>query len=409
MNTTQHTGNSPAIRSSALEKRIKRHVRAKVQRFYAVIPPGFEETACRELAECGISAAQADRGAAFSGTWEDCWKAHHRTRIPARILVRLTQCTCIRFEQVERHFETFPWELWLQPFQNVEFQVESKRSALYHQGAIEERAQRCIDKRLRPWQAVASKTGFGPDAQTVYIRNVENRLTVSLDCSGELLYKRGYDKHVCAAPLRDNIAAAILREANVFECDTLVDPMAGSGTFGLEAILSLSGRGAGHFRHFAFEHFPVFRPAAYRYFLDNDAPSSGQENVQLKHIILCDSQNRPLSIMRHNLRQLAEAGVNTGQVKVEQADFFHTGREFISGKTLVVINPPYGARLKGKHKTRGFFGKLGQHLRQNWQGCSFAIIAPGQDAERALALSVSRKVLFRNGGIATALLMGTIQ
>jgi putative N6-adenine-specific DNA methylase len=221
----------------ALEKRIKRRVRSRKQRFYAVVPPGFEETACRELAEYDISATKEDRGGvAFSGTWEECWRAHHRARIPARILVRLTHFTCTRFDQLERHIEAFPWELWLQPRQLIAFQVDAHRSVLYHEGAIQERAERCVERRLRPWQAISSEADPGHGAQTVYLRNVQNRLTVSLDCSGELLYKRGYDKHVSAAPLRDNIAAAILREANFSEFDTLIDPMAGSGTFGLEAL-----------------------------------------------------------------------------------------------------------------------------------------------------------------------------
>jgi putative N6-adenine-specific DNA methylase len=298
--------------------------------------------------------------------------------------------------------------LWLQPRQPLAFQVESHQSALYHQGAIQERAERCVERRLRPWQAISSEIDSSQITQTVYIRNVRNRVTVSLDCSGELLYKRGYDKYVAAAPLRDNIAAAILREASFSEFDTLVDPMAGSGTFGLEALLGLAECGAGHLRHFAFEHFPAFRPAAYRYFLKtNTNPHS--ERATLRTIVLRDSHKRSLTIIRHNLQQLTAAGVDTEQVKVEHADFFTSSAESIPGKILITTNPPYGTRLKSAQNTRAFFGKLGQHLRQHWQGCSFAIIAPGKVAERALALPVARKVVFSNGGISAALLMGKIR
>ncbi len=396
------------IHPTALEKRIKRHVRSQQQQFYVIVPPGFEATACRELAAYSISATQEDRGGvAFSGSWEECWKAHHRARVPARILVRLTQFACTRFEQLERHLEAFPWELWLQPHQPVAFQVDAHQSVLYHEGAIQERAERCVERRLHPWQAISAQTDFGNSVQTIYLRNVRNQITISLDCSGELLYKRGYDKHVADAPLRDNIAAAILQEANFSGFDTLVDPMAGSGTFGLEALLALTERGAGHIRHFAFEHFPAFRPAAYRYFLNTDIPS-GPERPTLQTIVLCDAHDRPLTIIRHNLQQLAALDVDTTQVRVEQADFFNMGAEFISGNTLVVLNPPYGTRLKSAQNTRSFFGKLGQQLRRNWRGCSFAILAPGQEAERALALSIARKIVFSNGGISTALLIGKI-
>ena len=396
------------ITQNALEKRIKRHVRSRTQRFYAVVPPGFEETACRELEECGISAQQSDRGGvAFSGTWEECWKAHHRARIPARILVRLSQFTSLRFDQLEKHIKEFPWELWLQSHQAPAFQVDAQQSALYHEGAIQERVKRWVDGCLRPWKAISPKGNADRATQTIHIRNFRNRFTISLDCSGELLYKRGYDKHVDAAPLRDNIAAAILQEMDFSGFDTLVDPMAGSGTFGLEAILNLADCGAGHFRHFAFESFPVFRPAAYRYFL-NTAPPAQNNAAKLRSIVLCDVQKRPFEIVRHNLQQLAKKGVDIGSVRVEQADFFQTSREFISGKTLICLNPPYGTRLQAGQNPRAFFTKLGQHLRRHWKGCSFAIIAPGQEAESALGLPASRKILFYNGGISAALLMGKL-
>jgi len=379
------------------------------QQFYAVVPPGFEQAACRELAEYGISATPEDRGGvAFAGTWENCWKAHHRARIPARILVRLTHFTSTKFDQLERHLDAFPWELWLQSQQPVTFQVETHQSVLYHQRAIQERAEQCIERRLLPWKSIISNVESEQSVQTIYIRNVQNRVTVSLDCSGELLYKRGYDKHVAEAPLRDNIAAAILQEANFSEFDALVDPMAGSGTFGLEALLMLAERGAGHFRHFAFEHFPAFRPAAYGYFLKHDTnPRLGA--IKLSRIVLRDFHERPLTVIRHNLQQLTAASVDTERVHVDQADFLTTSAETIPGKILITTNPPYGARLKSAQNTRAFFGKLGQHLRQHWQDCSFAIIAPGKAAERALALPVARKIVFSNGGISAALLMGTIR
>ncbi len=69
------------IHPTALEKRIKRHVRSQQQQFYVIVPPGFEATACRELAAYSISATQEDRGGvAFSGSWEECWKAY-RARV----------------------------------------------------------------------------------------------------------------------------------------------------------------------------------------------------------------------------------------------------------------------------------------------------------------------------------------
>jgi putative N6-adenine-specific DNA methylase len=396
------------IQATALQKRIKRHVQARTHRFYAVVPPGFEETAGRELAEYGIEAQPEDRGGVrFAGDWENCWRFHHRARIPARLLVRLTQFTCLRFDQLERQITAFPWELWLQPRQPVTVQAEARESALYHEGAIQERAEQWIAQRLRPWQALASETEAEQHSPTVYLRNVHNRVTVSLDCSGELLYKRGYDKHVAAAPLRDNIAAAILREANFSAFDTLIDPMAGSGTFGLEALLGLAERGAGHFRHFAFEHFPAFRPAAYRYLLNTDRPSHSDQ-TRLQRMVLRDQQDRAIAITQHNLHQLAAAGVNTEHVTVERGDFFEMRAMPDFGKTLIVLNPPYGTRLENARNPRAFFGKIGQHVRRNWAGCSFAIIAPGQEAERALALPVARKILFYNGGIPAALLMGTV-
>ncbi|PIE29275.1 hypothetical protein CSA57_09720 [candidate division KSB3 bacterium] len=397
------------ISQNALEKRIKRRIRSRTQHFYAVVPPGFEDTACRELAACGISARQEERGGvAFSGQWEDCWKAHHAARIPARILVRLDRFYCTRFEQLEKHVRRFPWELWIRPHHVLAFQVDAQRSALYHEGAVRERLESWVTERLAPWRVISPEPGPEPAMQTVYVRILRNHVTVSLDCSGELLYKRGYEKHVDFAPLRDNIAAAILQEADVSGFDTFVDPMAGSGTFGLETLLLLAKRAAGHYRHFAFEDFPVFRPAAYRHVLKT-VFAERRVSARLSSLILCDVRRRSLDIIRYNLKCIAEQGIDTGRVSVKQLDFFQTGAELISGNTLICLNPPYGMRLKSAQSTRNFFVKLGQHLRRYWKGCSFAVIAPGEEAERALALPSSQKMLFHNGGISAAVLIGTLQ
>lgn len=397
------------IDPNALEKRIKRHVRAKMQRFYAVVPPGFEATAGRELARYGITATPDEYGgAAFSGSWEDCWKVHHRARIPIRILVRLDHFTALTFEQLERQIDKFPWELWLQPHLPLTVQVSASQAELYHEGAIADRVERGIQQHLSPWQAIASEREAADGAQAIYVRNVENRITVSLDCSGEMLYKRGYDKHVGAAPLRDTLAAAILQEANFTEFDMLIDPLAGSGTFGLEALLALDGRGAGHVRHFAFEQFPAFRPAAYRHFLAHDA-APAQHQARLRHILLRDHAAQALTILRQNVEQLAALGIQTQRVQIEEADVFASAAPSMEGRKLIVCNPPYGVRLKHDSSLRDFYGNLGQRFRQHWPGCSFAIVAPGKQAEQALALPTARKVIFSHGGLRAALLLGRLK
>jgi putative N6-adenine-specific DNA methylase len=222
---------------------------------------------------------------------------------------------------------------------------------------------------------------------------------LSIDATGEPLYMRGYKRHAVKAPIRETLASLILRAACAMEYDTIIDPMAGSGSFPIEAAMMSEGIFPGWKRDFIFEKWPSFRPAAYRHMRGqleiNKKPSSKQ-----RKIYAFDVDEKAVSAIRGNA---ALAGVE-GILTVDKMDFLK-GKLPSGGKTLIVMNPPYGNRVGSEEEISKFYSRMGEKIRTDYSGCGFAIIVPGMNYEKLLGLNYDLKIPFINGGIKVALLI----
>ncbi|HSQ41476.1 MAG TPA: hypothetical protein VLM37_04265 [Fibrobacteraceae bacterium] len=400
----------PAFSSEALQRRIRQKVQGLPQDFRVVAHPGFEETVAEEIREILASSPsfQSDSlqtslgGVEFSGRMEDLWRLHILARTPSRICLRIAQFKATQFPELVRKISQLPWELYMSPHAEGSIQVSAHHSRLIHSEAIEERVAAGIAQRLSPWRSVLPQPEKPLPAQTVFVRMADDFCSISLDGSGDLLFKRGYGKHTGAAPLRDTLAACILRWAGWSQCDRLVDPMSGSGTFSLEAFLERSADHIpGRMRSFAFEGWPCFRPATYQYLLSHSA----KFNHPLVAISAADSEAMAVRILRHNL---ATVGAD-GNIDVRQIDFFHDPEiqePFCRTTCLVVLNPPYGIRLP--QGQTAFYKAIGERLRLRYAGCRFAIICPSPEERDALGLRWEKQVLTRNGGLDVAVICGRL-
>jgi len=394
---------TPPCNEQALARRVKDHVVGRSHEFFAVVTPGFEETARRELQDLGIAAkAEGRGGVAFAGRLEDAWRANLGAGTLPRVLMRLLRFKSTGFADFRSRLAAIPWELHLADNARVRFAVSAAGSRLWHEGRLQEEAARAVAARM----AAACRRveiGVGGSGQLVLVRLEENRCQVSLDTSGDLLYRRGLGKLTEAAPLRETLARAILLEAGIGRCRTLVDPFCGSGTFALEAGSLFLGRPANLGRFFAFEDWPSFKPARFRHVREELEGRMRERAAAGPRRIFCsDLDGKAVETARRNI---AAAGLDK-MVQVDQADFFrlHPPAEDPSG-VLLVMNPPYGARQRAGEDTAAFFRRIGDKLRRDYAGCGFAVIVPGLENEKALGLPHHRKILFRNGGIPVALLI----
>jgi putative N6-adenine-specific DNA methylase len=394
----------PAPSEKALARRIKDHVIGRGHEFFAVVHPGFEETARCELAGLGIAAGAAGTGGvAFAGRLEDAWRANLGAGTVSRILMRLARFKATGFAEFRDRLAAVPWELHLGDGAAVNFTVSAARSRLWHEGRLEREAAQAVAQRLAGFgrsARVGKDVGAG---QHVFIRMEENRCQVSLDSSGELLYRRGRGKFTEGAPLRETLACAILRAAGIERYRTLVDPFCGSGTFALEAGAIALGRPAGSERGFAFQSWPSFRPARFAHVRDELARTMREKAPPGPQRIFCsDLDEKAASTARRNV---ADAGL-AGTVEVDQADFFRLHPPAAPPATvLLAMNPPYGARQLPDADIAALFRRIGEKVRRDYAGCGYAIVVPGLENEKALGLPHDRKIPFRNGGISVALLI----
>jgi len=399
------------LSEKGLQRRIKRHINAQKQCFYAIVHPGFEQTARRELETIGISDIESiiTGGIEFSGKLDDCYRVNLCAHTISRLLMRLFRFRTTRLETFRRRIRNFPWELYLSTTSPVSFSISCHRSRLHHTSRLEGEAFAGIGERIE-------KLGMQIDlyhgdekfrnAQVIFVRFDGDRCQISLDTSGELLYHRGYSadyqKLIAEAPLRETIAASILLEAQLHQYDMLIDPMCGSGTFCIEAGALFSRRLPGIERDFAFRQWPAFRERAFNYLKKSLSGTTGLPSAALgKKIICSDRDQRAVSLARENIKRAAP-GMS---IEIQRRDFFEEKIPIPHDKkALIVMNPSYGTRLPLPDLKR-HYRKIGTTIRDFYHKCGYAIIVPGIEPEKALSLPSHRKIAFSHGGIGVAVLI----
>jgi putative N6-adenine-specific DNA methylase len=391
---------------TALTKRIKRHVTGRVRTFFAATAPELEKLCFQELTApplCIKNARAIAGGVEFRGRLADAWLANLHLRTANRVLMRITEFRARGFPELERRLPDIPWELYLPPGAEFDLSVSTSRSRLYHKGAVAERFAAGIRKRFEALAGGLPDPPADPPLQRLFIRAVEDRFTVSIDSSGALLHKRGWKPDVGRAPLRETLAAAALMLGGYDGREPVLDPMAGSGAFSMEAALMASGTPPGLRRDFAFMGWPSYRPRRWghlrRTAADATAPPPAAPPIHA-------SDRDPEMVA--SLRTAVETAGLSDYIAVSQRDFFDVRTEDVSGGPgLVVLNPPYGIRMGHPAESHALFEAVCDHLGRHFRGWRVAMIAPGRDVARDLPFAATRHPLF-HGGLRLALLTGTL-
>lgn len=393
-----------SIENPGLRRRIKNHVIGREHDFFAIVQPGFEKIAAAELSGLGTAVKNEfiEGGVEFTGRLDSCYEACLLSRTASRILMRVAEFRSSNFFELERLIRSFPWELHIAQEAELKFRTSTARSMIYHSGKLEEIFRAGIESRLET-SGVKYRGSAESVIQTVFLRNHRDTCTVSLDASGEFLYKRTDSKFVTRATLRETTASLMLLAAGIDGYEQVLDPMCGSGTFSIEAASMLTKTPPGAERLFPFTSWPCFRRSTFR-FIQHSAMKNviPQEMVKLK-IFTSDIDSHAVRITRSNI---PEAFCKI--IQPEVMDFFSIPPDIVKKKkTLIVLNPPYGKRLERGGEI-SFYNEIGAKIRKDFSCCGYAIIVPGHEKETALGLDVHHRINFINGGIRAALLLKDI-
>ena len=337
---------------------------------FLVAPPGLEEVLLAEVRGKGFKRPRAvPGGVVLLGGWPEVWRANLWIRGAGRVLARIDAFRVQHLAQLAGRARHVPWAGVLRP--DVPFHVEAScsRSRIYHSGAAAERIIAAIQERVGATHS--------PDAEVTVRARIENDFcTISLDCSGDLLHKRGHKLAVNAAPMRETMAALFLRQCGYDGNEPVLDPMCGSGTLVIEAAEMAARLNPGRSRNFAFEHLATFDADAWE-----RMRAVSPERIPPLWFHGSDRDAGAIAIARSNAERAGVAG------------FTHFQQAAISEIAppegppgLVIVNPPYGARLGDGRSLVPLYQAMGQALLRRFAGWRVGLVAAEPLLARATGL-----------------------
>ncbi len=342
---------------------------------FAVATPGLDAVLLAEIEAAGFAGARPIAGGVgFSGTWPDIWRANLELRGATRVLVRIASFRAMHLAQLDKRARKIDWSAVLRP--DVAFRVEAscRKSRIYHAGAAAQRVSRAITETLGA--PMAEDAGL-----RIMVRIEDDLVTISIDTSGASLHKRGFKQAVAKAPLRETMAALFLRQAGFDGIGPVLDPMCGSGTLVIEAAEIARGLQPGRAREFAFESLPSFDADAFARLRQTTAAISPETGVRFFGF---DRDPGAIRMAEENASRAGVADICQFAC-IDIADLQAPDSE---GPGLVILNPPYGARIGNKAPLASLYRTLGSTLKAQFSGWRVAIIATDQNLVRATGLGL---------------------
>ncbi|MBL4871453.1 MAG: class I SAM-dependent RNA methyltransferase [Robiginitomaculum sp.] len=325
-------------------------------------PPGLEEWLLKEVQEAGFKRAVSMRGGVtIWGGWIDVWRANLTLRGVSKVLVRIGEFRAFHLAQLDKRARKFPWGDVLTKNLSIKAEVTTnKRNKIYHAGAAVERIERAISEEF------GSKIAGSMSETDIVIkaRIDSNNVLLSVDSSGEGLHKRGHKQAMGKAPMRETMAALFLRSCGYDGAEPVLDPMCGSGTFLIEAAEISRGLMAGRARKFAFEKLKSYDASAVQKIREE-----WETRESAQHFYGSDRNVNVIGFANANAERAGVADLCNFKpiplTKVKRPD----------GPTgLVIVNPPYGARIGKKKDLFALYGAFGDLMRDQFKGWRVGLI-----------------------------------
>ncbi|MGI6725986.1 MAG: THUMP domain-containing class I SAM-dependent RNA methyltransferase [Christensenellales bacterium] len=346
---------------------------------------GLEGVVKQELKELGFSAKAEQGGARFESDLTGAFKANLWLACADRVLWILGEQKVTSFETLFDFVSSIPFENILP--RDAAFPVSGNcvRSQLMSVSDCQRITKKAIVERLKQ----KYKVNWFPETGSHYPFTItlhKDTARLTLDTSGEALNKRGYRTWVSEAPLRETLAAALIRLSPWTPEQALVDPCCGSGTLLIEAAFMAMNRASGLNRSFIMENWDQTNHAACEQ-LREQAKQLFMPEAQFE-IQGSDISPEALSLCKRHLRQ---AGLHDS-IRIAQSDLkdFHLARN----KICFITNPPYGERLGNRQEAAKIARALGD-LKRTHPGAALCVITADPSFEKhAQCRADSRRRLY---------------
>ena len=374
-----------------------------MQKFFATCPKGLEYLLRDELVALGASDVhEALSGVYFSGALVDAYRACLWSRLASRVLMPLKE-----FDAADEHalydgVQAIDWSQHLAEDGTLAVDAVSNASHLTHTRYLSQKVKDAVVDQFRDRNGERPGVNLVQPSIRLNLLLRKDRAILSLDLSGTPLHRRGYRVGQGEAPLKENLACAMLLRAGwpeIFKAGgALVDPMCGAGTLVIEAALMAADVAPGHQRtYFGFLGWRGHDAQAWESLVE-EANARAEAGLRALPAAFFGEDQDP-HVLNQAKRNAQQAGV-IGFTRFERRSIEQLQRPTDAAQPgLLICNPPYGERIGQQHALAPTYRAIGDKARSEFDGWRLAVITSDEDLGRAIGLRSHKRYALYNGAL----------
>ena len=363
-------------------------------KFVASISQGLEKEGAKELIELGAKSVKASRRyISFEADMACFYRLHLRARLPFRFLREIGRFPCHGPRQLYGGVQgAIDWGNWLLPKKSFRVDVTGFGEGLSHSHYTALQVKNAIiDWQREHWGLRSSIDLINPDI-CFHLHLANNEAVLSVDGTNSSLHRRGFKPAVGIAPIKETLAAGLMRMTGWDGTYNLVDPFCGSGTFLIEAVSNLLGISAGINRQFLFKNWPDFDISTWERELKM-AKKMKNLNIKLPKIIGCEVDETIANLSIENIRKSGLASY------IEIINCTFQELKLPSGKGFLVCNPPYGKRIGDENLLPKLYKELGDYCKKEASGWDLWLLNGNPKLSKYLGMKANKRFQVNNGSI----------
>ncbi len=367
-------------------------------KFYITCAQGLAPFVKRELLEIGITAKEEGTGVSFTGEPKDAYRACLWVRCGSRVLLELKAGRFNSLDQLHQELSLFSWSSHMKESDTFAIKVTTRKAGNIHTHFAALRVKDAIVDYFNELMGMRPNVNLEAPDHRFYLHIDEKQYTLYLDMSGEPLHKRGFRSEQGTAPIKENLAAALLYRSNWPEKaanhENFIDPLCGAGTILIEAALIARDIAPGLYRNdFGFMRWRRFNAVdwdncyqeAKRRAAEGEARYQGQ-------LIGVERSSMMIGITKAN----ADRARVLKNMHFKHMPFQDYQRDPWLTAGLIVTNPPYGERLGEKETLVDTYRDLGDFLKR-YEGFTAGVITSSPELGRVMGLRAKKINKFWNG------------
>ncbi len=366
---------------------------------FATCPKGVEDLLAEECRQQHLTDVSTTHGGVFChGNLEKAYRLCLWSRVASRVLLKLHEFPVSGHDDLYLGVQTIDWGSHMSSNGSFAIDVHTTHQQINNSHYATLKIKDAVaDQFTQKYKHRPDVKRDRPDVRINAYIDKQN-CTIYLDLSGEPLHKRGYRQQAGAAPLKENLAAAILLRIHwpqmAMENRPLIDPLCGSATLLLEAAYMAAGIAPGLLRgYFGFINWKQHNPEIWNQIV-NEAKQSFDKN-SVPRLIGIEKSYKVAEIARENIHA---AGLD-GKIEIRQADSVDVVTDLPDLPGLIVTNPPYGKRIGDSKQLKSLYLELGRKLKTRFPGWNVALFTANHELAQFFGLRAHHKNTLYNGAL----------